>query len=90
MADATKTHWIIVSDEGTSSKPRKHDTYDSAYNESVRLSKLNPGINFTVFKSIVNAFTAKPIEQDTKITVLESTSVQYWYSYPYNNRDFHL
>lgn len=94
MADATKAHWIIVSDEGTSSKPHKHDIYDSAYNESVRLSKLKPGINFTIFKATGNTFTVKPVEPETKHTLFNEshwyTIPTYDYRYAYRIPNFHL
>jgi hypothetical protein len=43
-------YWIIVSDEGPSSFPYKHETYDSAYSESIRLAKIKPGLKFNIFK----------------------------------------
>lgn len=80
----TRSYWIIVSDEGTSSKPTKHETYDSAYTESFRLSKLKPGINFTIFKSIGNTFTEKPVEpKSTHTTYVEDSTWSWAPSYPY-------
>ena len=59
-------HWIIVSDEGTSTKPVKHTSYDSAYRESLRLSALKPGVNFTVYQYGGHAFTAPPAKTITR------------------------
>lgn len=86
--DPTKqVYWIIVSDEGTSTKPRRHESYDSAYNESVRLSKLHPGLNFVVFKSVGKTFTPKPAEVKTTYEQFtEPTPESEWsYKYKYPN-----
>ena len=77
---SAQVYWIIVSDEGTSTKPHKHVTYDLAYSESIRLSRLKPGINFAIFKAVGNTFTVKPVEPKTEHTLF--TEKSYWYSYP--------
>ncbi len=58
-------HWIVVSDEGHSAKPRRHLTLQSAYDESVRLSRLNPGIHFSIYGSLGYSFTPKPVKTET-------------------------
>lgn len=60
-----RVFWIIVSDDGHSTKPKHHPDYQSAYNESIRLSKEHPGINFSVFQYVGNSFTPPPVVQKT-------------------------
>lgn len=81
------SYWIIVSDEGTSTKPRKHTTYQSAYDESIRLSQLKPGINFTVYQMIGTAYTEKPAEPKTKYTAFAPQVIYDRVSkYPWDNK----
>jgi len=46
------TYWIIVSDEGPSTHPKRHSTFESAKTESIRLAKLRPDLKFGVFESV--------------------------------------
>src|ERR1700721_3348466 len=50
IAPSEKPSWIIVSEEGPSPPPNRHDTFESAQAESVRLAKLHPELEFGVFK----------------------------------------
>ena len=59
-------YWIIVSDEGPSTRPKKHFSFEEAYNESIRLSKLHPGLKFGVYKYDGHAETAKQTKKVTK------------------------
>ena len=44
--------WIIVSDEGPSTHPVKHTSFDEAKTDSFRLAKLRPDLKFGVFESV--------------------------------------
>ena len=50
ISAAESPYWIVVSDEGPATPPHKHTSYDSAYDESIRLAKLHPNLKFGVFK----------------------------------------
>lgn len=80
-------HYIIVSDEGTSTKPKQHATLVEAEVELLRLTKLKPGITFRLYEFKEQAFTPKPVEQETTITkyaVYSSASgFNRGYPYPY-------
>lgn len=81
-------YWIIVSDEGPSSFPHRHETYDSAYAESLRLSKVKPGLKFNIFKFLGYAVASEPKSSFHTYAVPQYQS--YWYSYPlprYHNND---
>jgi hypothetical protein len=83
-----KPYWIIVSDEGPSSFPHKHDTYQSAYDESIRLSKIKPGLKFNIFKYIGHAIATEP-----KVSFKTYTEYATWGTYQpiqwhrYNTKD---
>lgn len=44
--------WIIVSDEGPSTHPAKHTSFEEAKTESFRLAKLRPDLKFGVFEHV--------------------------------------
>jgi len=47
--------WIIVSDEGPSTHPVRHTSFEEAKTESFRLAKLRPDLKFGVFELIGTA-----------------------------------
>lgn len=51
-------HYIIVSDEGTSEKPRKHPTREAAEQEAERLARKHPGLNFVVYLAVSSKNTS--------------------------------
>jgi hypothetical protein len=51
--------WIIVSDEGPSTHPVKHTSFDEAKTESFRLARLRPDLKFGVFE-LVGTASATP------------------------------
>ena len=78
-----KPFWIIISDEGPSSFPYRHETYDSAYVESVRLSKVKPGLKFNIFKYLGHIIAEKPkVKHNTYYEAPPNLDRNYWYSYP--------
>jgi hypothetical protein len=72
-AYATKPYWIIVSDEGAGTKPRKHETWQSVYQESLRLAKLKPGINFNIFK-----YEGGTVATEPKVTFTAAEASSFW------------
>ena len=72
-------YWIIVSDEGPSSFPYQHATYESAYEESIRLSKIKPGLKFNIFKFAGYAIAEEP--KSSFHTYVEPVSNRYWIGY---------
>jgi hypothetical protein len=44
--------WIIVSDEGPSTHPVRHTSFEEAKTESFRLAKLRPDLKFGVFELV--------------------------------------
>lgn len=58
--EPSKPYWIIVSDEGHASVPYRHDTEQSAYDESIRLAKIKPEVKFSIFKYVGHSFAEKP------------------------------
>lgn len=58
-------YFIVVSDEGPASSPKQHPGFASAYEESLRLSKLHPNIKFGVFEYKGHAVSA---QSKTKVT----------------------
>ena len=82
-----KSYWIIVSDEGPSSFPYQHATYESAYEESIRLSKIKPGLKFNIFKFAGYAIAEEP--KSSFHTYFEPITNSYWVGYSpkfYTNR----
>ena len=67
--------YIIVSDEGPSSKPKRHATYGEAETEARRLSALKPGINFGVYEIKSSFLTPKTQAIKTDYTVYSFWSV---------------
>jgi hypothetical protein len=59
-------YYIIVSDEGPSTHPKKHSSYGEAETEARRLSALKPGINFGIYEVKSSFFTPKA--ETTKTT----------------------
>jgi hypothetical protein len=57
-ATPATAHYIIVSDEGTSDKPRRHATLAEATKEAERLARLKPGFNFIVYKAVTSKNTS--------------------------------
>lgn len=53
-------YWIIISDEGAAYHPHQHSTYDEAYEESVRLAKIKPGVKFNIFKYSGHTIAEQP------------------------------
>ena len=51
--------WIIVSDEGPSTRPVRHTSFDEAKTESFRLAKLRPDLKFGIFE-LVGTASATP------------------------------
>jgi hypothetical protein len=47
--------WIIVSDEGPSTHPVRHTSFEEAKTESFRLAKLRPDLKFGVFELVGTA-----------------------------------
>jgi len=74
------THYIIVSDEGTSTKPRQHDSLAEAEAELLRLTKLKPGITFRLYQFVEQAITPKPVIQETTVFKYEVPRAQAAYS----------
>ena len=60
VIEPSKPYWIIVSDEGHASVPYQHETYTSAYDESIRLSKIKPGVKFNIFKYVGHTIAEQP------------------------------
>ena len=54
-----KPYFIVISGSAPATRPHRHETFDSAYDESVRLSKLYHGFKFGVFKYAGHAVTTK-------------------------------
>jgi len=50
-----QTYWIIVSDEGPSTLPVRHTSFEEAKTESFRLAKLRPDLKFGVFEHVGTA-----------------------------------
>ena len=73
-------YWIIVSDEGRASVPYKHETYQSAYDESIRLAKIKPGVRFSIFKYIGHSIAEQP--KVSHHTYKEPPSGWYAFQYP--------
>lgn len=71
------SYWIIVSDEGPARIPVRHASYPEAENEVLRLTVAHPGINFTVFESIVSFKT--PVENTQKTIYNKSWEYSYVY-----------
>ena len=77
-------YWIVVSDEGPGTPPRRHTSYQSARDESLRLSKLHPDLNFGVFQYIGHAFTPGSVSQFYAVEapkIVEKPVVEYRYRY---------
>jgi hypothetical protein len=70
-----------VSDEGHASVPYKHETYQSAYDESIRLAKIKPSVRFSIFKYIGHSIAEQP--RVSHHTYKEYPNAGgYWYTYP--------
>ncbi len=82
IAPGEKPYWIIVSDEGAGTKPKHHETYQSAYEESIRLSKIKPGVKFNIYKYIGHSISTEP-----KTTF--NTYQENWPSY-YGSRGYEI
>ena len=85
VSPGEKPYWIIVSNEGPSTHPKQHTTFEEAQAESIRLAKLHPGLEFGVFK-YVGKTTATPTT--TKVTKWAA-----WYNncgngFPVLNEDY--
>ena len=65
LLQGEKKYFIVVSDEGPASSPKQHPDFNSAYEESIRLAKLHPGIKFGVFEYKGHAVSAR---SKTKVT----------------------
>ena len=86
----TQPYWIIVSDEGPATKPKRHESYEAVTKEAIRLSKEHPGIDFRVFKYQARAFTPKPQKVETVLTeVSEFTFVSSSPYYPATGYRYH-
>jgi hypothetical protein len=55
-------YWIIVSEEGPSTRSKRHETFEKAKTESVRLAKLHPELKFDVFE-YAGTTTATPAKK---------------------------
>ena len=60
VSSGEKPYWIIVSDEGAGTKPKHHESFQSAYDESIRLSKIKPVVKFNVYKYAGHAIATEP------------------------------
>ena len=79
-----RPYWIIVSDEGAASFPYRHETYDAAYAEGLRLSKVKPGLKFNIFKFLGYAISEEPKTSFHTYSEPVRTTHQYWYRNPGN------
>lgn len=50
---AHNKYFIVVSEDGPSFHPHRHQTREEAVTEAQRLAALHPGKDFTVFESVV-------------------------------------
>jgi len=68
-------YWIIVSEEGPSTHPKRHATFEAAKTESIRLAKLHPELKFDVYE-YAGTTTATPAKRTvTKwVTIFEDFS----------------
>lgn len=67
-----ESYWIIVSDEGPSTHPVRHASFEEAKTESFRLAKLRPDLKFGVFE-LVGTASATPKKTVTKwMSILKS------------------
>lgn len=83
IEQSEKPYWIIVSDEGPAQFPYQHDSWDSAYDESIRLSKVKPGMKFNVFKYVGHTESEKPVEPRTTFKTYSVPQPYWgWASYP--------
>jgi hypothetical protein len=76
-----KAYWIIVSDEGHASVPYRHETYTSAYEESVRLSKIKPGVKFNIFKYLGHSVATEPVVKHYAYTEPVTPTNGFWIGY---------
>lgn len=56
-----------------------HGPITDDWTESIRLSKVKPGLKFNVFKYVGHAESEKPVEPKTTFTTYHETQ---WYPYP--------
>lgn len=79
-----KPYFIVVSSEGHAAIPIQHPTQQVAQTEADRLTKIKPGVTFTVFEAKSSVVTPKA---DTKKTVYEAPSPwSYYYTFaPYGS-----
>ena len=92
VLEPSRPYWIIVSDEGHASIPYQHQTYESAYEESIRLAKIKPEVKFSIFKYLGHTIAEKPkVSHHTyREPVVVNNPNSYWYTYvspKYNLRD---
>ena len=79
-----KPYWIIVSDEGPASFPYQHETYQSAYEESIRLAQIKPGLKFNVFKYVGHGVAEKPKVRFNSYS--EPVAAGFWFGPRFNNQ----
>lgn len=65
-----KPEYIVIADTGASPRPFKHTTKIAATTEAERLSKLTPGVKFTVFGSAAIVHTARVTPPPTLIEMV--------------------
>jgi hypothetical protein len=70
-------YWIVVSHEGPARIPVAHKNYSEAEKEALRLTTAHPGINFTVFESVVSYQT--PVANTQKTMYNKPWTYQYSY-----------
>jgi hypothetical protein len=87
ISQTEKAYWIIVSDEGPGSFPHKHNTYQSAYDESIRLSKVKPGLKFNIFKYVGHAVSTEPRIEFKTYSEPDPSWYSYWKPTYYNTKD---
>src|SRR5207302_13834 len=63
--------YIVVSDEGAATHPKKHDGRGAAEAEAARLAMKHPGIGFTVYHAVSRAHTA-PLSAE--LTILDKAA----------------
>lgn len=81
-------YWIVVSDDGPSTYPVRHNTKTLAESEALRLTEKNPNKTFTVFESKTSYLTPKADTKKTEFAAPYAQQMFYftpgfgWKTYP--------